>query len=237
MYKREKEALRRMFAATPPTAGKKEFLRKYKKPGISLGAFWGRQAAYMHRRIWALSLLVFGMAVFGAVSVGKEMLGAVSALLPFVAAATVTENARSALYGMEELEMAARFSLKSLTLARMGILGIANAALILLLIPFCMGQGKTDFFETGIYLLTPYLLATVLEFKAVRKMRDKEAGYACFGISAGVSFLLFFMGAETAACYQRNMFVWWLSAAGILTVMLGKELGWRVRMTEEYVWS
>ena len=237
MYRREKEALRAMFAAVPAPSGKKEFLRRQKKPGISLGAFWIRQAAYIHKGIWALSLVVFGTAVLGASLGGKEMLGMISALLPFVAAATVTENARSAFYGMEELEMAARFSLKSLTLARMGILGIANATLIILVTPFCMGQGKTDLFETGVYLLTPYLLATVLEFKTVRKIREKDAGYACFGISAAVSFFLLFIGAETAVCYQRSAFIWWLSAAGILAVMLGKELGRRVRMTEEYAWS
>ena len=44
-------------------------------------------------------------------------------LLPFVALLAVTEGTRSAVYGMEELELATRFSLKSVLLARLCLVG------------------------------------------------------------------------------------------------------------------
>ena len=53
----------------------------------------------------------------------KDVLWIISALIPFIAMSILTENARSGIYLMAELEMAARFSLKSVILARMEILG------------------------------------------------------------------------------------------------------------------
>ena len=49
----------------------------------------------------------------------SNVLWITAALLPFVALLAVTEGTRSAVYGMEELELATRFSLKSVLLARL----------------------------------------------------------------------------------------------------------------------
>lgn len=48
----------------------------------------------------------------------------------------MSDGLRSESYGMAELELSARFPLKSVVLARLGILGVFNSVLICLLIPF-----------------------------------------------------------------------------------------------------
>ena len=63
-----------------------------------------------------------------------------AALLPFVALLAVTEGTRSAVYGMEELELATRFSLKSVLLARLCLVGSLHAALLLCLTLLCRGD-------------------------------------------------------------------------------------------------
>ncbi len=50
----------------------------------------------------------------------------VSAFTPFLALLLIAESTKSAIYGMNELEMSARFSLKSVVLARLIILGVFN---------------------------------------------------------------------------------------------------------------
>ena len=72
--------------------------------------------------------------------------------------AVVTEQNRFHIFLMSELEMAARFSLKSVVLARMEILGIVHLLVLLFLIPVCARLHGTSVFQTGLYLLVPYLL-------------------------------------------------------------------------------
>ena len=52
-------------------------------------------------------------------------------VVPFLVMLSVTESMRSYRYGMEELELSARFSLKSIVMARMLMLGIGNLAVLI----------------------------------------------------------------------------------------------------------
>lgn len=89
---------------------------------------------------------------------GKDVMWGISALLPFAAVSVVTEQNRFHIFLMSELEMAARFSLKSVVLARMEILGIVHLLVLLFLIPVCARLHGASVFQTGLYLLVPYLL-------------------------------------------------------------------------------
>ena len=65
-----------------------------------------------------------------------------SACIPFLALATIAEAGRSARFGMEELELSARFSLQAVLCARLGILGGGNLLLLAVLMPFGTYSGK-----------------------------------------------------------------------------------------------
>lgn len=131
-----KKALQDAFEAPAPKR-KEAFLRSVPQPGISNLSFMISQAGYIRKRVWGISGVLFGVAYLGACVLGQDVMWVISALLPFAAVSVVSEHHRSYVFQMSELEMAARFSLKSVALARIGILGISHLLLLLFLIPAC----------------------------------------------------------------------------------------------------
>ena len=152
-----KKALQDAFEAPAPKR-KEAFLRSVPQPGISNLSFMISQAGYIRKRVWGISGVLFGVAYLGASVLGQDVMWVISALLPFAAVSVVTEQNRFHIFLMSELEMAARFSLKSVVLARMEILGIVHLLVLLFLIPVCARLHGASVFQTGLYLLVPYLL-------------------------------------------------------------------------------
>lgn len=132
MNRRLKRALAASFSPPPPQR-KTVFLRTLPQPDLSLGTFLWNQIPYLRKRTWLLSCGVLLPAVWGGSCMNPNVLWITAALLPFVALLAVTEGTRSAVYGMEELELATRFSLKSVLLARLCLVGSLHAVLLLCL--------------------------------------------------------------------------------------------------------
>ena len=74
--------------------------------------------------------MILGIAFLGGSFLERNILWVVSALIPFAALTAITENIRSEVYLMAEFEMTVCFSLKSVLLARMAILGIVHLILM-----------------------------------------------------------------------------------------------------------
>ena len=141
MNRRLKRALAASFSPPPPQR-KTVFLRTLPQPDLSLGTFLWNQIPYLRKRTWLLSCGVLLPAVWGGSCMNPNVLWITAALLPFVALLAVTEGTRSAVYGMEELELATRFSLKSVLLARLCLVGSLHAVLLLCLTLLCRGTGR-----------------------------------------------------------------------------------------------
>ena len=141
MKRKEKqlqEALKRFYEAPPPKEKGRflEFLsQELPSPGPGRGSFLRVQAGYIGKWNWGISLAVLLAGIWAADSGSRELFQLIAAAVPFLALALAAETGRSARYGMEELELAARFSLKAVVAARMGILGIGNLLLLGILIP------------------------------------------------------------------------------------------------------
>lgn len=234
--KETKEALQAAFEAPEPLR-KKEFLRGLPKAQISHMEFMLLQAAYMKKWVWAVSVLILGIALKQAVFLEKNVLCMFSALIPFMALTATTENGRSAAYGMEELEMASRFSLRSVVLARMGILGGVHFGLICALVPASLQNPIYSPLQAGVYLTVPYLLTVIPGFMAARHIHGKESGYVCAGIALAVSFLFVIVGNGDAVIYQEEYFSWWVAIFLMLIIMLGAEWRRTIKETEELAWN
>ena len=124
-------------------------------PRISWSVFLQTQMHYIRKWNWLLSLCIFAAAILLTLhpwqtTAPQEQLQELSApvilsaCIPFLALATIAEAGRSARFGMEELELSARFSLQAVLCARLGILGGGNLLLLAVLMPF-----GTYFWETG----------------------------------------------------------------------------------------
>lgn len=225
-------------AFEPPAPERKEqFLKNMPQPEISNLDFMFSQAGYIRKYVWGISVLIFGIALGGVWVPENDILWVSSALLPFAAISVVAENNRSNTFLMSELEMASRFSLKSVVLARMGILGSIHFCLLLFLIPVCAWHHVASVFQTGLYLLVPYLLTSSLGLWAVRRFQGMESLYVCAGIASGVSGIHIFIRSVVPVLFGERYIAAWILLLAAVAAATVREWKRTIKQTEELAWN
>lgn len=236
MNKKLKTALLAGFEAPAP-ARKKAFLRSIPQPPIRLLSFVCTQAGYIRKWVWVVSALIFAAGILGADYLEADILWGICACMPLLALGVLTESGRSERYGMAEFELSTRFSLKSVVLARLGILGAADFSLFCLLVPFAGRNNGAGILQTGVYMACPYLLTTFGGLWAVRRVRGRESAYLCAGIAAAVSTGSLWISQAFPAAYARQSFLWWVAAFLIFGFGTTRECVQMVKQTEELAWN
>lgn len=232
MNRKMKEALKEAFEAPAPTR-KQEFLRGVSPQRVSIFSFMLSQAGYIRKRVLGLSLLLFGLSLAGACFLELDVLWVISAFMPFIALSAVTENSRSMAYGMDELEMSSRFSLRNVVLARMGIMGVLHLILLCLLMPLAYAHSIFTVLQVGVYMLIPYLLTDVVSLWLIRNIRGKEGLYSCVGVAVCVSSLYSLLRETLINTLYMNYFGWLIAALFGLIILYVKEMQKMVQQTEE----
>lgn len=202
---------------------------------IGIGAFLLSQIAYIRKRVYLASLLILVLAVMAADYAGKDSVGAVAAMMPFIALCMVTESARSETYDMVELEMTSRFSIRTIMLARLGTIGFVHMILLCILIPIVGHSALISFIHAGIYLLVPYLATSVLEFAAVRRFRGKEVISVCMAISVMVSVINTLLKGLLLVLFGARQFIVWIGLAIYLTGRTVLEYRKMIYQAEEWI--
>lgn len=231
-----KRELQKVFEAPAPTR-KKEFLKKMPQTKISNRSFLMAQFGYIPKYVWGIFSFTFGIAIVCGCFMEKDVLWIISALIPFIALSILTENVRSGTYRMAELEMTARFSLKSVVLARMGILGVSHLLLLMFLIPLCAVHNLATVFQVGLYILVPYMLTVFIGLWATRRIHGKESMYACMGIAVGVSGMSIFVRRIFPLIYEMEYMPIWIIGFVVLIMLVVKEMKKSIEQTEELAWS
>lgn len=232
-----KQKLKKAFEFPAPNRQEKaRFLRTLAKPQISMRQFVFAQITYLRKRVLALSLLLLVPALMGAHHMNPNTLWILSALIPFLGLLAVTESTRSAKYGMQELEMSARFSSKSVVLAKMSILGLLDGLVICCLIPLCR-SGNLSLLQTGIYLLVPYLLTVTISLWFTRRLHGREAFYGCMCAAALVSMTNFGLHILADFLYQFTYIHWWIILSVFLIGRAAREIYLTMKGTEELTWN
>lgn len=226
------QRLKQVYQAPEPV-GKEKILWKTHSRKISLWNMLLIQIRYISLWTWIASVGLFLSIVIFSYMFDSRMMGAVFSLTPFLVMVSVSESVRSITYGMKELELSARFSLKSVMMAKMGILGSENL-LILILSALMIPR---SFWQNALYLLVPYLLTAFGNLAIVRRWAGKEAIYACGGLAALVSVI----GTIITTWYPRLFDVkaqnlWGLALIGlmVLTIREGYKI---IQKTEELAWN
>lgn len=217
-------------------------------PRISWPGFLRIQMHYIRKWNWVLSVFIFAAAILLTLHPWQtadtqerlQELSApviLSACIPFLALAMIAEAGRSARFGMEELELSARFSLQAVLCARLGILGGENLLLLAALIPFGSHFWETDLSMTAACILLPYLSTCTLTLPAVRKLRGRDCTILCAGISALVS--VFFLTADTTGFLDRAADIPALIPTALLFFGIAAVLELRkyIRQSEELTWN
>lgn len=205
------------------------------KASIGIVSFILSQITYIRKRVYLTSVLMLVLAVVASDYAKTDSVWAVAAMMPFIALCLVTESARSETYSMAEFEMASRFSIKSIMLARFGTIGLVHMVMLCILIPIVRHSALISFIHAGIYLLVPYLAASVLECAAVRRFRGKEAISVCIVISIMVSLLNTVVKELLTHLFGSKQFAIWLILAVYLTGRTVLEYRKMIYQTEEWV--
>ena len=230
--KLEKELLKQAFSVPAPKK-KSAFLRTLPKQEVGLGTLILSQAAYIRKWIWAVSFLLFALVAFVAQMAEQDVVWMLSAVMPFAALLLILEFAKSSAYGMSELEMSSRFSLRTILLARMVMLGAVQMLGLLLTVPMA---GMT-LISNGAYLLVPYLLTALSGLVAVRRIRGKEGLFVCGSISAFVCVLAPMLKYVVPMLYDQENRILWVFAVLLLLVGLVKEYRTTINHWEGLVWN
>lgn len=230
MKRKLRKELEYAFAAPDPLH-KKAFLRTLEQPEISMPVFIFSQIGYIRIGTWILSVFVFALSVMGAVWMPAETIWVISALMPLLALTIVSESGRSGNYGMAELEMATRFSLRSVILARLGILGLENLVILGLLLPVGAWRQGVNAVQSGVYILLPYLMMTFAGLSIVRRIRGREAVYICAGIAVCVSSLALALHGSVLQLYQADRLAWGIAAIFLLGIGTVRQCADMVRET------
>lgn len=232
MERRLKEELCRYYEAPKPRR-KQEFIRQFGVQKINLPRLVLMQAKYISKWVWmvsaCLSALIYGVSYV----MEDKYVSMVYGLVPFLVLISVTESMRSYRYGMEELELSTRFSLKSIIMARMAMLGVGNLA-VLIVIANILGQWEGYYL---LHVLTPYFLTAGGSLYIVRMVRGNENTFLCFTLAIAVSFLQMLLPWRFSELFAPNYMPIWaaLFVGGI--VMTVKESYRTIRMTEDLAWN
>lgn len=243
MNKKIIKGLKKIYAAPKP-AEKEKFLEalaleREQRDGkaFGFGEFLTTQLRYIRKYNFLIGLGLFGIALAGTGGMDKDILWILSAFVPFLALSAVLEGRKSARFGMEELELASRFSMKSVLMARLIILGISNVVLLGGILPGILMAGKQEVLYTGVYILFPYLLTAFFSLYLTRKVRGREGGTLCFAAAALVS-LGFILLRNLYAQFYETAYYWkWAACVLIFIVLTGRECTTLIKESEEYSWN
>lgn len=227
MDREMKKQLKKLYEAPKP-AGKRAFFRRMELPPLNIGNILWMQCSYITKWEWVLSAVLLGGTVMTGIFFEAYMLSVVLVMVPFLAVVSVSESIRSITWGMHELEMSARFSLKSIVLARLTITGMANIILELLVALLAGG----NFWETILYLLIPYLLTAYGSLILVRNITGREGIYACAGLGVFVGMIAGFATLRYGWIYQTRYTGFWFIAVCFLACLTFRESKQNIRRME-----
>ena len=200
---------------------------------INHGDFLLRQFLYVGKWIWLLSavlLLCITGICYG--NTGNYPF----ALTPLLAAGILVETGRSFRWKMAELEYTARFSLRSVMLARMFLVGIVETAGLLVVIWVVRPWFSYSLIRVFLYMMVPYLAASLLGSVYERKNRSDNSWGSmiiCFlssGLFAAAPYCL-------SSLYEERFTVIWTVVFILLVFSLVVSMRRCICELEEAVWN
>ena len=241
MSKKDMIEQMRKFWITPEPAEKEDFFLRVRGNGflnrrpavISHKEFLAIQLFYIGKWIWVMS----GLLMLFIVWVCSRNAGNYPfALTPLLAAGILFETGRSGRCSMTELEQAARFSARSVLLARAFLLGAINTAGLVIIILVVRPFYSYPVIRVFLYMIVPYLTAALLGSAYERRHRTDHGWGSvliCIMSSAVFASAPFFF----QQLYEERLVVLWAAVFILmicgLTVCIWKSISER----EEPVWN
>ena len=175
------------------------------------------QFSYISKWLWVFSALVFLFTCFASRYLQREMVWSIFAVMPFIVTFSLSESMRSIVYGMGEFEMTSRFSLKSIIMSRMAVLGVGNMILLFAL-ALSWGNGM---WRNVVYMLVPYLSSAIGGLEILRKFTSKEGVYMSCAFSIIISVLCLTGVQSFRWIYEARYVGIWVIAVIVLLINAG----------------
>ena len=181
--------------------------------------------------------IIASLLIFVGAGLSADLLWTLTACMPFVAMIAVSENMRSNIYNMAELEMTTRFSLKSVVFARMAIIGAFHFALLVVLMIFVGHNASVSYVQMGVFLLVPYMMTAVISLGVARRLRGAEVNYVCMGIAIMVCVLNVAVQSMLPVICGGEYFVYWVLLLVLLVAVTAVECFKNIYKMEEALWN
>ena len=217
-----------LYYEAPKPQEKQVFIRQFGVQKIDIFSLSVKQAKYISKWVWICSIFFCGLLYGLGTLLEGRYVGTIAAFLPFLVMLSVTESTRSYRHGMEELELSARFSLKSIVMARMCILGMGNM-LVLVFAVMCIGRWRESNF---LYMITPYFLSVGGGFYIVRTVRGRESVFFCFGLAGMISMLQALLPFYFQIIFSAEYLFMWAVVCAVAVIVTGREGHRMLQMTE-----
>lgn len=230
MKRKRREELTRYFEAPKPDR-KRAFVRQFGLQKMNLLHMIFMQSRYISKRVWIFSGLLFGITCLVTQMAQWKYVSMILAFVPFLVMLSVTETMCSYRYGMEELELSARFSLKSIVLARITMLGLGN----LVVLTGIMFLVKSNVQIDMVYVMTPYFLTAGGSLCIVRNLRGAESTFPCFGLAALTCVLELYLPWQFEVIFAPEYAWVWVCTCVMGMLITVRESYRIIRMTEDFV--
>lgn len=232
MERKRKEELAEYFEAPIPER-KRAFVRQLGLQKMNLFHVIAMQARYISKWVWIFSGLFFGCTYWVSQMANITYVSMLLAAIPFLVMISVTETTRSYRYGMEELELSARFSLKSIVFARMMVLGLGNFVVLAGAFGLLGSNAQINI----VHIMTPYFLTAGGSFYIVRNLRGAESTLPCMALSIVVCVLEVYLPWQFEMIFApENLWLW--AGVCVIGIMVTVRESYRtIRMTEDLVWN
>ena len=216
---------------------KNEFIKKYQRRELNYRELLRVQLQYMGAQLTAIFGYTLTMLLGTLANIDVDLAKIVAVFAPLAALFALTGLGKSKKYGMEEIEMSSRFSLRTITIIRLAIIGIAGLAIMLAAscaLRAVTGMGLfVSFAAAGV----PYLVTTFLCMLLIRRWHSPKNIYGCVVIAAGVSAAMFggidILEHCCAGLYRSVL-------SGVLLISVGLtavEVCGYIRESEELQWN
>ena len=184
-----KDALNVAFYAPNPR-NKQAFLKKLRPREVGMIEMLFQQVRYIRVSVWVLSAAIIALAILGSWMSREETGELIPVIMPLMAAVSILENNRSRKYGMSELEMVTRFSLRSVIFARMLILGLALLLMIAITSPILVMAFGGEILITAMHMLIPYLVTMTICLQVERSIWGRRLEYGTLAIAMLITALM-----------------------------------------------
>ena len=178
-----------------PSARKDELLKKYRQRRLNYLQMLYIQFQYMGAQLTLICGFSLAALLMAMTEVNEDLARLIAVFMPSAALIALTGLGKSTRYGMDEIEMSTRFSLRMIRILRLAIIGVA-ALVIMLSVSFALKISCGADMMTALALAgVPYLVTTFLCMLLLRSHHSPKNIYGCIVITACVSVAMF-CGAE-----------------------------------------